>query len=290
MEVLVRDELLARLGGRVALDRALGQGTWQRVFRGTYARGEVADDLSLRAAAAHRLLPTRSLVADRCLLWLLGVDVLPPGPSVLEVVVPREAVVPRRAGVRARSAALPVADRRMLGRLPVLRPARAVGDLLCRLPLAEAVVVADAVQHAGLVSRPEIALQFDAHVGLRGVQQARRVLDLSDARAESPPESRVRLLLVLGGLDPTPQLEVFDDEDRWLARVDLGFKAARVAVEFDGREVHLQGAAFVTERRRQNALLAAGWLVLRYTAGDLRDRPAAILAEVRAALCLRCSS
>lgn len=38
-EVLLRPEVLARLGSRRALDRALADGTWQRVLRGTYAPG-----------------------------------------------------------------------------------------------------------------------------------------------------------------------------------------------------------------------------------------------------------
>lgn len=69
-----------------------------------------------------------------------------------------------------------------------------------------------------------------------------------------------------------------------MARVDLGFPEARVAVEYDGREPHLQSGAFVRERRRQNALLAAGWLVLRYTAEGLRGRSHAVVREVSAAV------
>ena len=38
------------------------------------------------------------------------------------------------------------------------------------------------------------------------------------------------------------------------------------------------------DRRRQNALLAAGWTVLRYTSHDLRERPYAVVAEVLAAV------
>ena len=34
-EVLLRDELLARVGGRWALDAALRRGDWRRVLRGT---------------------------------------------------------------------------------------------------------------------------------------------------------------------------------------------------------------------------------------------------------------
>jgi very-short-patch-repair endonuclease len=206
--------------------------------------------------------------------------------DVLEVVVPRGAVVPRRAGVRARVTLVPPHDRHLLGpaKLPCLRPARATLDLLRLLPLAEAVVVADAVQHAELVSAGELAREVHEHAGLRGVRQAVRALSLADARAESPPESRLRLRLVLAGLRPVPQHDVHDGTGRWVARVDLAFPEARLAVEYDGRAVHERGNVFARDRQRQNALIAAGWLVLRYTAEDLRWRPDAVVAEIAQAL------
>lgn len=280
----MRGELLARLGSRYALERALEEGTWQRVWRGTYVAGDGPLDLQVRAAAARRVLPVRSLVADRSLLWLRGVDVLPPGPPELEVVVPRGAVVPRRAGLRARETSIPRRDRQIVGGVPVLRAERAVADLLRRLPLVEAVVVADAALHAGLVTLPALRDELVLHARLRGVRLAHSALDLSDARAESPPESRLRVLFRGAGLVLTPQLEVRASDGRWLARVDLGSEQARLAVEYDGRAVHERSATFLQDRRRQNVLQAAGWTVLRYTADDLRERPAAVVAEVRAAL------
>lgn len=289
MDVLTRGQLLRRLGGRRALARALSSGTWQRVLRGAYAPGDAPVDLALRGRAALLLVPARSLVADRCLLWLLGIDVLSAVPPALEVVVPRGAPVPRRHHVRARTTDLPRSDRALLqtsvlDRVPVLRPARAVADLLRALPLTEAVVVGDAVQRAGLLTRDDVATELDAHRGLRGVREARRALLLTDARAESPPESRVRVLLVLAGMHPVPQHEVRDARGCFIARVDLAVPSAQVAVEYDGREVHQRSDVFVHDRRRQNALLAAGWTVLRYTAQDLRERPDAVVAEVLAAV------
>lgn len=284
-EVLLRAELLATVGGRSALDRALADGTWQRVLRGTYAPGRVAMDLELRSRAAQRLLPAHALVADRCLLWLLGVDVLPPGPPVLEVVVPRGAIVPHRADVRARTALVGPGDRVLVGtqRLRCLRPARAAADLLRRLPLAEAVVVADAVGHAELVAAGDLSGELNRQARLRGVRQARRALALSDPRAESPPESRLRLALVLADLDPVPQYVVRVD-GRFVARVDLAFPAQRVAVEYDGRAVHSRDDVFARDRQRQNELVRAGWTVLRFTAEDLRSGGAHAVAVVRGAL------
>ncbi|MGI8535718.1 MAG: endonuclease domain-containing protein [Mycobacteriales bacterium] len=287
IDVLLRPDFLARLGGRRAADAALGDGTWQRVLRGTYApAGEL--DLELRCRAAQLLLPDSARVADRCLLWLLGVDVLPPGlgPPVLEVVVPRGTVVPRITGVRARVAAVPRRDAEFLSRnrLPCLRPVRAAADLLRRLPLAEAVVVSDAVRHAALCSDTDLRTELALHAGLRGVRQAHRAVDLSNPLAESPPESRLRLQLVLAGLSPVPQYEVRDAAGRFLARVDLAFPAAKVAVEYDGRAVHEQEGVFARDRQRQNALVRAGWIVLRFTAADLRFGAVAVIAHVAAAV------
>lgn len=284
-QVLLRDELTARLGSRAALDRALADGSWRRVLRGAYAPEVASDDLALRATAVQRLLPADSWVADRCLLWLLGVDVLPPGAARLEVVVPRGAVVPRRGGVRAREAAVPPADRWVLQPSGVrcLRTARAVADLLRLLSRTEAVVVADAVQHAGLVTAGQLEAELAAQRGLRFVRLAGERLALSDARAESPPETRLRLALVDAGLSPVVQHDVVGSGGRWLARVDLAFPVQRVAVEYDGRAVHERPDVFTRDRQRQNALVGAGWTVLRYTAADLRYPPR-VVAEVVACL------
>jgi very-short-patch-repair endonuclease len=283
--VHLRAEALRLLGGRVALDRALADGSWRRVLRGTYAPAEALDDLALRSRAAQRLLPEHAVVADRCLLWLLDIDVLPPGPPVLEVVLPRGSVVPRRAGVRARTAVLPPEDRMLLDPLevPCLRPVRAAADLLRRLPRVEAVVVADAVQHAGPADADDLARELTAHAGLRGVRRAAQALELSDRRAESPPETRVRLALVEAGLAPVPQHVVRDQRGREVARVDLAFPAHRVAIEYDGRAVHERQDVFIRDRQRQNDLVRAGWLVLRFTAADLRGGAAGLAATVVAA-------
>lgn len=291
-EVLLRHELITRLGGRRAAEAAVASGDWQRVLRGAYAPGHALLDLALRCAAAQRLLPAHARVADRCLLWVLGVDVLPPGPPMLEAVVPAEQVVPRRAEMRVRSTLLPLSDCALLEpqRLRILRPGRACADLLRRLPLAEAVVVADAVQRERLQTLEQLEVELAAQAGLRGIVQARRVLQLSDPRAESPPESRVRLALVLAGLAPVPQHVVVDARGRFVARVDLAFPELRIAIEYDGRAVHEREDVFARDRQRQNALVAAGWVVLRFTAADLGHGAAAVVARVREALSARAAA
>ena len=160
---------------------------------------------------------------------------------------------------------------------------RAGADLLRLLPLPQAVVVADAVQHAGLCDREALQAELAASAaGLRGVVRARRALELSDARAESPPESLLRLALVQAGLRPVPQFVVLDEHGRFVARVDLALPAQRLAFEYDGRAVHEREDVFVRDRRRANDLARVGWTVLRFTAADLRGGAAAAVLQVLA--------
>lgn len=62
------------------------------------------------------------------------------------------------------------------------------------------------------------------------------------------------------------------------------FDDARLIVEIDGFAFHSAGADFQRDRTRQNALVAAGWTVLRFTWADLTERPDHVVAVIRHAL------
>jgi hypothetical protein len=67
----------------------------------------------------------------------------------------------------------------------------------------------------------------------------------------------------------------------FLARVDLAYVDTRLALEYDGREHHLEPGRFLHDRHRHHDLREVGWEVLRFTAHDvLRDRGASA-ARVR---------
>jgi hypothetical protein len=102
-----------------------------------------------------------------------------------------------------------------------------------------------------------------------------------DPRAESPPESRVRVALVLAGLTPVPQFEVWAGSI-FLGRVDLAFPEQRVLVEYEGAH-HFEGTQIVRDDERFARLEAAGWRVVRLSSADLRDLDSVVL-RVRAAL------
>lgn len=66
--------------------------------------------------------------------------------------------------------------------------------------------------------------------------------------------------------------------------IDIAFVERRLAIEVDGWAWHCGVDRFVRDRRRQNALILAGWTVLRFTWHDLTSRPQVVVAQIRAAL------
>jgi len=69
-----------------------------------------------------------------------------------------------------------------------------------------------------------------------------------------------------------------------LVYLDVAFRAARLAVEIDGRIHQRDLALFESDRWRQNTLVLQGWRVLRFTWLMLLDQPDQVIQTVRTAL------
>ncbi|MFI6239031.1 endonuclease domain-containing protein [Micromonospora sp. NPDC050795] len=112
------------------------------------------------------------------------------------------------------------------------------------------------------------------------------MFDLADAGAESPPESHLRVRLVLGGL-PRPAVQHPVRLPTGLVlHPDLAWPQYRVAVEYDGKW-HSGVEQLHRDRRRLNQLVTAGWLVLHVTSRRLHGEFPAVLREIRDALVSR---
>jgi very-short-patch-repair endonuclease len=70
--------------------------------------------------------------------------------------------------------------------------------------------------------------------------------------------------------------------ERWT--IDVAFPAAKLAIEVDGWAWHMDVDRFRADRHKGNALVRAGWDVLRFTWHDLTHRPDYVIGEIRAAL------
>lgn len=109
---------------------------------------------------------------------------------------------------------------------------------------------------------------------------ARRVNGLS----ESPPESWIGDIAFVYQL-PTPerQIEVFAPDGRLIARIDLGYRALKIGIEYDGEEFHSTPLQLASDSGRDSELGELGWKMLRFRKSSFRN-PVTIAVEIDNAL------
>ncbi|MGB8382971.1 MAG: type IV toxin-antitoxin system AbiEi family antitoxin domain-containing protein [Dermatophilaceae bacterium] len=133
-------------------------------------------------------------------------------------------------------------------------------------------IAAEAGLRMGLVCRDELVRRAR---GASWGPAAAHIVALADRYSESAGESWCRLVFAGLGLgQPEQQVDIRDEHDRFVARVDFLFREKRLIVEFDGAMKYggAEGrAALVAEKRREDALRRLGYRVVRLTWADLRD-------------------
>jgi very-short-patch-repair endonuclease len=138
--------------------------------------------------------------------------------------------------------------------------------------------------HATRVRTEDVLAVADARPRHRGVRRLRAAMALTDAGAESPQETRLRLLFLRAGLPPLQtQIEFFDRDGVPRIRVDMGWRRWRVAVEYDGLQHWTDRRQRSWDIERIASLEAAGWSVIRVSA-EMMDRPEVVIARVTAKL------
>jgi hypothetical protein len=189
--------------GLLSRDQLFGR-RYRRVFPDVYAPAAMELDLAARSRAAYLLVRDRDgVLAGYSAALLLGADCAP-RDSPADVLVPR--YLRRYPGLRVRYGTLAPSDRTWVGGCELTTPLRTARDLARRLPRVEAVVALDALARAGSFAPAELLARRAVERGARGCRRLGEVVALSDARAESPMETRLRLGLVDAGL-PRPEVQ-----------------------------------------------------------------------------------
>jgi very-short-patch-repair endonuclease len=279
------DEILARRGGwataselaglvsRHAVAKALARGDIQRIAHGIYALPGLPTD-TVAVLAYDGVLSHVSAAAASGLPLL----VVPEKPHL--ILPPHRRPRPGPPAV-LHWAAVSSAERR--DRMTSL--SRTVVDCTRMLPFAEALAVADAALATRHLLPEELRAEVAAMRG-PGCPNAGRVAAAATPLSGSFLESMLRALLISEGIEGfEPQVLV--TYDGFHARVDLGHRLARLALEAEGFEFHGSRQDFAADCYRYDELNAAGWLVLRFTYEQIIGDPAWVVATVRAALAQR---
>jgi hypothetical protein len=271
------------VAGGLVTKETLRRRAWRRLFTDVYVSADATDDHRMWCEAVALTLTGAEAIDRYSAAYLLGVDLLTPGAAV-SVSSARKVHAwphPRRVVVRAQLTPLDIVT---VAGVPLTTPQRTAFDLGRQAHRVKALIALDALCHRHLVSLPDIAGYAGERSRWPGIRRLRELLPLVDARAESPMETELRLLLHdAGAPPPTPQYEVHDTDGRFIARVDLAYPRSRIAIEYEG-DHHRERAQFRRDITRVNALQKAGWLVLRYTADDVRHHPKRLINQLATAI------
>ncbi len=255
---------------------------YDRVFPDVYVRKGVALDAAGRARAAAHWTKGRAVLVGRSAAALHGARWLD-ADRPAELALPNCSRAP--AGIRCRQDRIPPVECTSIDGFTVSTPARTAFDLGRREHREPALILLDSLCRATGLQTDEIEAVVESHPRARGLRRLREVLPLVDGGAESPQETRTRLLLIEDGLPtPTTQIQVRQPSGRIVARVDLGWEEWRVAVEYDGTQHWTEESQRTWDIEREELLRELGWRVIRVSSEQLRTRPWVICERVRDAL------
>ena len=210
------------------------------------------------------------------LVWGLPLPTLVERGAIVSthVGMPRGCRAVRRKGAIGRTISVRDADLTTIDGIPVTTPPRTWFDLAGSLPLADLVAVCDALLfHARpMCARSDLEELIRANPHSPGVVRAREALALASDRAESPQESRLRVVLHLAGL-PEPEVNavICDAHGRRVARVDLFYPQFGVVVEYEGLHHATDPVQWRRDISRIAELQSLGYVVVRVHQDDLKS-------------------
>jgi very-short-patch-repair endonuclease len=269
------------LAARTLPERAM-RSLYEAVYPGVYVPFGIELTASQRARAAWLWSRRRAVVAGNSAAALLGTKWVDP------LAAAELAFDNRRppAGVAVYTDALLEGEVTDVGGIAVTTAARTAFDIGRRTPSRlQAVQRLDALACATDVKVTDVEAVIAEHSGARGVLRLRRVLPLVDGGAESPQETRTRLVLIDAGLPkPQTQIKVFDEHGDFVARIDMGYEDLRVGIEYDGPQHWTDSVQRDRDIDRYTALLDLDWRIVRVSSELLRYRRGTFIARVVAAM------
>ncbi|HKH53578.1 MAG TPA: hypothetical protein VKA77_17665 [Mycobacterium sp.] len=165
--------------------------------------------------------------------------------------------------------------------MAVTTPARTAFDVGRRGRLEVAVIRLDGLACATRLQPRHVDPLVERHRGARGIVQLRQAVGLMDAGAESPQETRTRLLLINAGFPrPKTQIVICNEYGDFVARIDMGWPEWKVGVQYDGPQHWTDPERHARDIDQQAELQSLNWKVIRGSRDLLRYRSPVFLARV----------
>jgi hypothetical protein len=172
-------------------------------------------------------------------------------------------------GIHVRNERIEASDIVTVDGMLVTSPLRTAFDLARHLPRDPAVAHLDALANATGIGAADVLALDERYPRARGLPRARIALPLMDGGAQSPQETRLRLILIDDGLPaPRTQVEVSDGTNR--AFIDMGYDEPQVGFDYEGTHHSEERGQYVHDIGRAELIESQGWLDLRVVAEHSR--------------------
>jgi very-short-patch-repair endonuclease len=282
--VISRTQALALGMSERQVDHRVAAGDWIRVFPEVYRLATVAPTAEQQVRAASLWLEDGVLTAAGAAWWW---DLMPEPPLQWDFLVPGTGSRVRPPQVRLQRRWVDPSDVTVHRDVAVIaRPLtvlRAAVDLE-RARRSQGIRLIDRAKQQRLVSSADLQSTFRRNRGTWGTTTMRELLERTGDRAHSELERLAVTLLRQAGITGfTVNLRLKLSGGRPV-ELDIAFEDRRLALELDGFAYHSAPDAHAADLQRQNALIADGWTVLRFTYADLVSDPDGFIRTVSEAL------
>lgn len=264
---------------------AIAHGVAVRMLPGIVAAAECARDARVRGLALNLWHPDL-LVTGRLALHLFRPTLEVPGTAL--------AVVP--SGIRLAASDWvtvlqrgPVMERRRANGVWCVSPARALIDAWHGAPRSDAEESVYQALWVGVCTAPEALRELEAMPRVGRRRQLTNLLLKFTQGATSPLEVYAREKVFVGAEWTELEWQATLETEGSRRRPDALHRKARVVIEFDGVRWHGSPESRERDRLRDVELSALGYMTLRFTFADLRNRPDWCRQMVRAAIRHRAS-
>jgi very-short-patch-repair endonuclease len=280
--VVARGQLLAIGLGRVAIVERLNHGHLHEIYRGVYVVGSRRISRKGKWMAAVLAGGEGTLLSHRSAarLWKL----MPFAAERVEVTSPGSSRVRRDGIVSHRST---VADDEWLMKdgIPVTSPFRTIFDLAAIGRMRELERAFHEAEAREVTDRVSLPVLLERYPGRRGAKNVRALLGSAEpvGITRNDFEEAFLALVDAHGL-PRPRMNADLSVRGRFFEIDALWEEQRVAVELDSRGIHGTRKRFESDRQRDRILVAEGWRTMHVTWRQLREEPAAIVADLKLAL------